>query len=120
MIELTPSAQRHGCEFGFLVDPIGGEFTGGKIVPLEDHADRAKWFEERSNREGYCYPPEVVTHEVDLLTGARKRKVARSERPALFYSLPPSHRLELASKLDVSNTKFSDEALIVYLLSYLY
>ena len=112
--------QRHEREFGFLVEPIAGDFSGGKISPLEDHADRAEWFEERSNRDGYYYPPEVATYEVDTSTRERKKKVARSERPASVYGLPPSHWLELESPLDTSNTSFSDDALIIYVLAYLY
>jgi len=112
--------QRHERQFGFLVDPIAGDFTGGTLVPLDDHADRAKWFEERSNRDGYYYPPEMATYTVDPRTHEQKEKVARSERPASVYSLPASHRLELESPLDTSNTTCSDDALIIYVLAYLY
>lgn len=111
---------RYEREFGFLVAPLAGDFVGGNISPLEDHADRAKWFEERSNRDGYYYPPEVATYKLDPRTRETKEKVARSERPASVYSLPPSHRLRLESPLDTSNTTCSDDALIIYVLAYLY
>ncbi len=111
---------RKEYDFGFLSTPIGGEFSEGKISPLEDHADRVKWFEQHANRDGYYYPPEIATYEVDSRTRERKNKVTRSGRPAFVYKLPPSHRLELASPLDTSNTTCSDGALIIYLLAYLY
>lgn len=112
--------QRHERQFGFLAEPIAGDFSGGKITPLEDYADRVKWFEGQSNRDGYYYPPEVATYTIDPRTHEKKEKVARSERPASVYSLPPSHRLVLDSPLDNSNTTCSDDALIIYALAYLY
>lgn len=112
--------QRHEREFGFLVEPISGDFSGGNISPLKDHSERVAWFEERSNRDGYYYPPEVATYQVEPRTRETKGKVARSERPASVYSLPPSHQLKLESPLDTSNTTRSDDALIIYVLAYLY
>lgn len=112
--------QRHERQFGFLTEPIAGDFVGGRIAPLEDYADRLKWFEGQSNRDGYYYPPEVATYTIDPRTHEKKEKVARSERPASVYSLPPSHKLVLDSPLDTSNTTCSDDALIIYVLAYLY
>jgi len=111
---------RHVREFGFLVEPIGGKFAGGKITPLEDHSDRAQWFEENSNRDGFYYPPEEILYELDPATMERKEKIARSGRPALLYPLPASHRLCLTSPLDATMAASSDSALIIHLIGYLY
>lgn len=113
-------SSRHVREFGFLVEPICGNFAGGKITPLEDHLDRTQWFEESSNPDGYYYPPEEILYELDPVTMERKEKVARSGRPALLYPLPASHRLCLASPLDATMAVSSDGALIIHLLGYLY
>jgi hypothetical protein len=107
-------------EFGFLVEPVSGNFAGGKITPLDDHAERTRWLEESSNRDGYYYPPEEVVYELDAVTLEKKDKIARSGRPALLYPLPASHRLCLTSPLDATKGVSSDDALIIHLLAYLY
>jgi hypothetical protein len=107
-------------EFGFLPEPLSGNFAGGTITPLEDHSDRTKWLEESSNRDGYYYPPEEILYELDPATMDKKNKIARSGRPALLYPLPASHRLYLASPLDATMAVSSDGALIIHLLGYLY
>jgi hypothetical protein len=107
-------------EFGFLAEPIGGVFAGGKITPLVDHSDRTQWFEETSNRDGFYYPPEETLYELDPVSLKRKNKIARSGRPALLYPLPASHRLCLSSPLDATMKLSSDDALIIHLLGYLY
>jgi hypothetical protein len=113
-------SSRHVREFGFLVEPISGNFAGGKIAPLDDHAERTRWLEESSNRDGFFYPPEEVLYEFDAVTLERKDKIARSGRPALLYPLPASHRLCLTSPLDATKGVASDDALIIHLLAYLY
>lgn len=113
-------SSRHVREFGFLVEPISGSFSGGKITPLEDHSDRTQWFEESSNRDGYYYLPEAALYELVSATMERKDKIARSGRPALLYHLPASHCLCLTSPLDATMAASSDGALIIHLLGYLY
>jgi hypothetical protein len=113
-------SSHHVREFGFLVEPISGNFSGGTITPLEDHSDRAKWLEERSNRDGYYYPPEEALYELDPVTLERKNKIARSGRPTLLYPLPASHRLCLTSPLDSTKAVSSDDALIIHVLAYLF
>jgi hypothetical protein len=111
---------QHIREFGFLLEPISGNFLGGSITPLDDHSDRAIWFEESSNRDGFYYPPQEVLYELDPDTMERKDKIDRSGRPALLYPLPASHRLCLTSPLDATKAVTSDDALIIHLLGYLY
>lgn len=113
-------SSRYVREFGFLAEPIGGDFAGGRITPLEDHSDRTQWFEESSNRDGFYYPPEESLYEFDPVSLGRKDRIARSGRPALLYPLPASHRLYLTSPLDATKTESSDDALIIHLLGYLY
>jgi hypothetical protein len=113
-------SEPHHRKFGFLIDPISGEFEGGAIKPLEDHSKRLEWFQKRSNRDGFYYPPEAATYHVDPKTMEQKQKVERSERPASVYALPASHILSLELPLDVSSTTCSDDALIIYLLAYLH
>jgi hypothetical protein len=114
------NSSRHVREFGFLVEPISGNFVGGKTTPLEDRLDRTQWFEDSSNRDGYYYPPEEVLYGFDPVTIERKDKIARSGRPALLYPLPASHRLCLTSPLEATKAVSSDDALIIHLLEYLY
>lgn len=107
-------------QFGFLKEPICGEFLGVEISPLSDHADRARWFEEKANRDGFFYPPEIATFDLDSRTLEKKKKVERSERPAAVFTLPASHRIHVATPLDTSTSTCSDDALIIYLLAYVY
>lgn len=114
------NSHQHRREFGLLVEPLSGGFSGGSIITLDDHCDRVKWFEDCSNKDGYYYPHDVAQYKLDPSTMEMLEKIPRSERPASFYHLPPSHILQLESPVDASNTASSDDVLIIYALSYLY
>jgi hypothetical protein len=114
------TSNRHERDFGFLIEPISGNFTGGKITPLQDHSEHTQLLQKRSNQDGFYYPPEVILHELDPETMKSKEKIARSGRPALLYHLPGSHRLCITSPLDATMALSSDSALIIHLLGYLY
>lgn len=107
-------------EFGFLTRPFKCEFLGVSITPLADHALRLEAIQKDSNRDGFYYPPQQSTHTVDLFTGKPKQKVERSERPALLFFLPPSHQITIQNPICKDGEKGTDEALIVFLLAYIF
>ena len=107
-------------EFGFLINPLQGEFLGITITPLHDHANRLEAIQKDSNRDGFYYPPQIATYNVDLKTNKRKNKVAHSERPASLFFLPSSHQITIQNPICKDGEKGTDEALIVFLLAYIH
>lgn len=107
-------------EFGFLINPVRFEFSGVSISPLPDHADRLTVIKEESNRDGFYYPPQVANYTVDLLSNSLKDKIERSERPASLFFLPSSHQILIQNPICKDGEKGTDEALIIFLLGYIY
>lgn len=107
-------------EFGFLINPLKGDFLGVSIIPLSDHANRLKAIQKDSNRDGFYYPPQIASYSVDLITNKRKDKVERSEKPATVFFLPSSHQISIQNPICKDGEKGTDEALIVFLLAYIY
>lgn len=106
-------------EFGFLIKPLEGEFLGVSITPFSDHAKRLEAVQKDSNKDGFYYPPQFP-YSVDLATNKLKEKVEHSEKPASVFFLPPSHQISIQSPVCADGEKGTDEALIVYLLAYIY
>lgn len=98
--------------FGFLIHPIEGKFSGGSLSPLENHREILSIIKEISDDDGYIYPPSKTKEKTDHLNN-----FSSAYR---VYSLPHSHQLIFDSPIDTSNSTHSDTALITYLLSYLY
>lgn len=107
-------------EFGFLINPIRGEFLGVSITPLPDHANRLEAIQKDSNKDSFYYPPQIASYNVDLITNKLKDKVERSERPALLFFLPSSHQISIQNPICKDGEKGTDEALIIFLLAYIY
>jgi hypothetical protein len=107
-------------EFGFLINPIKGDFLGVSIEPMTDHGSRLAAIQESSNKDGFYYPPQTARYNVDLVTNKRKEKIERSERPASLFFLPSSHHVSIQNPIFKDGEKGTDEALIVFLLAYLY
>lgn len=107
-------------EFGFLINPLKGDFLGVSITPFSDHTKRLEAIQKDSNKDGFYYPPQVVSYTVDLMTNKIKDKIERSEKPARLFFLPPSHCLSIQNPICKEGEKGTDEALIVYLLAYVY
>lgn len=106
--------------FGCLKNPLKGEFLGINIFPLTDYKERILWFEKKSHRDGFFYPPQVATYKIDSETKEIKKKIEKTERPASVYKLIPSHQI-CVSKPDKKLKKInSDDVLIINLLSYIY
>ena len=107
-------------EFGFLQIPLEGSFSGVDITPLPDHKDRLAWLNQRSNKDGFFYPPQVCTYETDLVTHKPRKKVEKTNRPASVYHLPASHQLLIDAPISPLGNSFADDALIIYLLAFVY
>lgn len=107
-------------DFGFLTYPFKCEFLDVSIAPSADHDLRLEAIKKDSNRDGYYYPPQQSTHTVDLFTGKLKQKVGQSERPALLFFLPSSHQISIQNPICKDGERGTDEALIVFLLAYVY
>jgi hypothetical protein len=107
-------------EFGFLQKPLKGDFLGISFSPLADHAERLELLKKGSNIDGFYYPPQIAKYHVDPPTDSIKEKIAQTDRPASVYSLSPSHTITIENPVSIDKEPCSDEALIVFLLAYLY
>lgn len=107
-------------EFGFLQQPIRGQFLGIKISPLSDHKERLNWLEENINRDGFFYPPQTATYKVDPITNENTEKIEDSERPASIFKLLPSHKISVTNPTNNLNSTNSDDVLVVNILAYLF
>ena len=107
-------------EFGFLQIPLEGGFAGIAITPLSDHKDRLAWLNQHCNKDGFFYPPQVSTYEIDLVTRKKRKKVEKTTRPASVYHLPASHQILIDASVSPVGESFGDEALIIHLLAYVY
>ncbi len=116
----APDADPRQVEFGFLQIPLEGGFSGVEITPLSDHKDRLAWLNRHSNQDGFFYPPQVSTYEIDLVTRKRRKKVEKTTRPASVYHLPASHQIFINAPVSPVDNSFGDEALIIHLLAYVY
>lgn len=107
-------------EFGFLINPIKGEFLGVSIEPLPDHSSRLEAIQKASNKDGFYYPPQIARYNLDLVTNERREKIEQTDRPASLFFLPPSHVISIQNPTCKDGEKGTDEALIIYLLAYIY
>jgi len=79
-----------------------------------------EWIKRATNRDGYYYPPLIATHNLDLETGEFVGKAPQTTRPAHVYHLPTSHWLEVRHPKQESERSFSDQALIIHALAFLF
>lgn len=107
-------------EFGFLINPLKGEFLGVTIEPLSDHSNRLASVQKASNKDGFYYPPQIATYNLDQVTNKRKEKIEQTDRPASLFFLPPSHQISIQNPICKDCEKGTDEALIIYLIAYIY
>ena len=107
-------------EFGFLIKPLKGSFLGVTFAPLIDYAERLEAIKKDSNRDGFYYPPQIASYTVDLFTGNIKDKIEQTNKPASLYFLPSSHTISVENPVSTNIEPCTDEALIIYLLAYIY
>lgn len=107
-------------EFGFLQKPLKGKFLGISFAPLDDHAERLEALKKDSNVDGFYYPPQIAKYTVDPFTNNIKEKIEQTNKPASVYFLPSSHTIRIESPVSTDEEPCADEALIVYLLAYVY
>ena len=107
-------------EFGFLHKPLNGKFLGVSFAPLIDYAERLEALKKGSNIDGFFYPPQVASYTVDPFTDNIKEKIEQTDKPASAYFLPSSHTISIENPISTDKEPCTDEALIVYLLAYLY
>ncbi|MGJ0515830.1 MAG: hypothetical protein ACR65O_08790 [Methylomicrobium sp.] len=90
--------------FGFLKYPYAIEFVGGSIEPTDSFQDGLKYIKERKNRDGYLYPPQVISfiQPMDFESGefGKPQAIPNSNKPSSVFSLPASHILFINSPLN--------------------
>ena len=112
------------CEdyyFGFLDYPKSISFDGGTICSVDEgtYAKGREWIEEHRNSDGFVYPPPIREIASDPDTLEKIREIPNTERPALLYRLPKSHKICLSHPTDRDIRK-ADGAFLVHLLAYLF
>lgn len=107
-------------EFGFLVYPRELSFDGGVLKPQDNYEDGLKYIEEYGNRDGYLYPPEIVTTTCDIKTWEPVSEVPNSRRPASTFQMPASHHLTIKNPLSRENARLEDAGLVIHLLAFFF
>jgi hypothetical protein len=107
-------------EFGFLQEPLKGNFLGVSFEPVDDYTEKLSILKTITNIDGFYYPPEVARYTTDTTIENIKEKIEKSEKPALVYPLFSSHTLSIQHPVSSSNEPCSDAALIIYLMAYIF
>lgn len=104
---------------GFLPVAETFQFDNFIISPQPDLKDYCEEIGQQTNEDGFYYPPMSYTERVDLITNKPLERVPRSERPALLFKLPASHKIICSVR---SNMHCREKLLgfVVNVLAYLF
>lgn len=110
------TTEREGFDrFGFVSYPVGCTFTGGEIVPVDEHAAVAAWAEIHTYRTNLLpltpgrdwrsesrvlFPPTAETSSMDprdFENGdfSRRVPIPNTRQPATLQRVPVSHHIRL-------------------------
>jgi len=110
----------NSTSFGFLCVPLEASFPGLTLCLLPEYERKLTWITQSSNKDGFFYTPNTVTWRCDPATGARLKRIPRSERPAQSFHLPVSHEISLTSPIRDSGSIESDDSFLVQTLAFLF
>jgi hypothetical protein len=105
--------------FGFLHKRISFSFDGGSVATSEDFIAARKWVNSQTNRDGYLYPSISYTVKKDMRSGKWSR-IPKTNRPARFFRMPPSHNITLTDPKDQSSNRYGLAGFVVQSLAFLY
>lgn len=109
----------HIDRFGFLNDKISFIFDGGSVDTVNDFVKVRKWINSQTNLDGYLYPSISYKANKDIQSGKWKR-IPKTNRPAKYFHIPPSHCLMLTNPSDVRTNRYGLGSFIVQSLAFLY
>jgi len=109
-------------EFGFLPVKLKFDSADYVIYPVDNFDELEKDIKKYVNLDGFIYPPQIYSAELDPVTFQKISRIPNSERPAHLYRMPASHNIESKqdddkNKEDVRSTFFS---FIMHMLGYIY
>jgi len=116
-------------QFGFL--PINREIVWdcGKVRPLINLSDRIREVMNVTNKDGFVYPPAVVSITASLKSNgakvipreeARWVEIPKTRRTALLHKLPSSHTLILDTEPIEADFRTGDGAFLMHFVGYVF
>lgn len=105
--------------FGFLNERLCFEFDGGSVDTRDDFVKARKWINAQTNRDGYLYPSISYSAKKDIRSDKWKR-IPKTNRPARFFHIPPSHILKLKNPDDQRTNRYGLAGFVVQSLAFLY
>ncbi|WP_141699088.1 hypothetical protein [Candidatus Thiosymbion oneisti] len=111
---------KHNESFGFLKYPQSIDFEGGRIMLAEEYEDGLQYIKENLNRDGFMYPPLVMTVELNLNTLKPEKYIPHTERPASVFSLPKSHDLYIENPIGCDDLRFEDAGFLMHNLGFFF
>jgi hypothetical protein len=107
-------------QFGYLPIDCTLEFAGGLVAPMPDFKKARQDVSNRTQSDGYIYPPIVCTR-TKKPGWKRWKKVPYSERQQLLHRLPSTHYLELYDTFrDQEEARYSVAGFVMHFLGFLY
>lgn len=104
--------------FGFLGKNLQISTEDYEIKTLPDLKERCKHVGKYTNRDGFIYPPQISTFEVDNHTRQPTKEIENTSRPANVFHEIPSHTVTIKQR-EISQIKLLEESLLVHLLAFI-
>lgn len=104
--------------FGFLGLDIRVDAEDYEIKTLPDFEERCAHVAKYTHADGFIYPPQVSTFEIDSRTKMPVKEAGKTTRPANVFSEIPSH-IVFVKRREVSRMQFLEESLLVHLLAFI-
>ncbi|MCX5827057.1 MAG: hypothetical protein NTV58_03525 [Deltaproteobacteria bacterium] len=115
--------------FGFLPLDRILEWDTGRAIPVEDISDHIEKVSQKTNEDGYLYPPETHRYRSNktdkngkllFSTEMEWKKVPKTRRPAFLHKLPVSHNIELYSTPIENDFRHGDGGFLLHFLGFLF
>lgn len=116
---------RYKDKIGFLYYEGSLQFSNGGIYPLENLKDIRKYVDEKTNKDGFFYPPTVETYSqsVKVVDGAvetSEKLLPKTKRPAKIFKMPTSHEIRIINPVNINDPRKGDGLFFIYLIAFIF
>jgi hypothetical protein len=112
-------------KIGYLDYSESINFNNGKICPLDNFDKITSSIKEKTNEDGFFYPPIINTYRqfhkvVDGELQKREELIPKTKRPAHLFKMPPSHEIQITKPIYAEEPRKNDGLFITYLTAFLF